>query len=147
MQSRSFEPWIFNFAADVDTLPGLPDDLLNLRLSYCIHFSSAVTIRCKKPFLFCRWSSYSFLPAVVRIIVSSMGKIMFELKHNVLKYLGEEVLLVYFCVGLSKQVQTPVSHWVHFQNNAFEKYMNYNFPHNGLTRTVLFFYKDRFNFE
>ena len=56
-QSRSFQPWIFGFTADVDAWLGLLYDLLRRGLTLCVYFSSPVTIRCKKSFLYCRWSS------------------------------------------------------------------------------------------
>ena len=55
--TRSFESWVFCFAADVGAWLGFHDNLLRLGLTQGIYFSSLVMIRCKKPFLFCRWSS------------------------------------------------------------------------------------------
>ena len=60
-QSRSFESWIFGFAADIDAMLDLLHDLLLLELRSCIHFSSPLTIRCENPFFFGRWSSFSLV--------------------------------------------------------------------------------------
>ena len=70
MHSISFLPWIFDLAVEDDAWPGLPHYFLRFGLSQWIHFSSPITIRCKKPFRFCLWSSY---PHVKKRPLTSLG--------------------------------------------------------------------------
>lgn len=60
MHSIVFLPKRFGLVVDVDGYPESTHDLLRFGFSKYIHFSSPVTIRCKKNFLSCRESKTSY---------------------------------------------------------------------------------------
>lgn len=59
MHNIVFFPKRFCLAVDIDGCPGSTHDFLSFGFSKYIHFSSPVTIRCKKVFLVCRESKTS----------------------------------------------------------------------------------------
>jgi len=100
MQSIVFFPKRFGRTVDVDASPGESHDFLRLGFSKYIHFSSPLTIRCRKLFLSYRKSKISevalrfFICLSVNLCGTHFLPFEFFPWHvNVWKYLGESCLM------------------------------------------------------